>query len=303
MQFDIFLSYRRDGGYETAKHLYDLLTRDGFSVSFDIDTLKSGDFDRQLLERIDNCKDFLLIIDRHCFDRTINGTCPPEQDWLRCELAHALQKNKNIVPVFLAGVYAFPENLPDDLKGVIVKNGPKYDRDYFDAFYRKLRENFLLSKPNILDSNKFTLKKVITILFSILGALLLVSAIVLSVIRHNRNVRDFDFFISLGNELVVKEQKRIEEDGDKPINSKNISEAHSYYVKALEIKIRDTERIYGAQSKAATLSQVLDSCQIYEENLQLIQKYLLEQRMATAESLKLRQNELTENIVSMIHTL
>ena len=80
MQYDIFLSYRRDGGYETAKHLYDLLVRDGYSVSFDIDTLKNGDFDKQLLDRIDACTDFILIVDKNCFDRTLNGTCLPEQE-------------------------------------------------------------------------------------------------------------------------------------------------------------------------------------------------------------------------------
>lgn len=38
MAYDIFISYRRRGGFETAKHLYDLLTKDGYRVSFDIDT-------------------------------------------------------------------------------------------------------------------------------------------------------------------------------------------------------------------------------------------------------------------------
>ena len=51
--FDIFISYRRQGGYDTAKHLNDLLVRDGYRVSFDIDTLRNGDFDVQLLNRID----------------------------------------------------------------------------------------------------------------------------------------------------------------------------------------------------------------------------------------------------------
>ena len=55
-KFDIFISYRRKGGYETAKHLYDLLTRDGYRVSFDIDTLRSGDFDVSLLARVEECK-------------------------------------------------------------------------------------------------------------------------------------------------------------------------------------------------------------------------------------------------------
>lgn len=58
--FDIFISYRRQGGYDTAKHLNDLLVRDGYRVSFDIDTLRNGDFDVQLLNRIDQCEDFIL---------------------------------------------------------------------------------------------------------------------------------------------------------------------------------------------------------------------------------------------------
>ena len=33
-KYDIFLSYRRDGGGETAKHLRDTLTERGYSVFF-----------------------------------------------------------------------------------------------------------------------------------------------------------------------------------------------------------------------------------------------------------------------------
>ena len=94
MKYDIFISYRRDGGYDTAKHLNDLLVRDGYKVSFDIDTLRSGNFDTQLLERIDQCKDFILIVDQHAFDRTLDPYFALQNDWLRCELAYALKKSK-----------------------------------------------------------------------------------------------------------------------------------------------------------------------------------------------------------------
>ena len=43
----------------------------------------------------------------------------------------------------LAGFDAFPDNLPDDVVRVQKKNGPKYDRYYFDDFYRKLKTVFL----------------------------------------------------------------------------------------------------------------------------------------------------------------
>lgn len=145
-KYDVFISYRREGGYDTAKHLYDLLTRDGYKVSFDIDTLRNGDFDTSLLKRIDECKDFILIVDAHAFDRTLDPNFNPKNDWLRQELAYALKKGKNVVPIFLHGVQGFPIGLPDDVAGVVRKNGPKYDRYYFNDFYRRLKESFLLTK-------------------------------------------------------------------------------------------------------------------------------------------------------------
>ena len=154
MQYDVFISYRREGGFDTAKHLNDLLVRDGYMVSFDIDTLRSGNFDTQLLDRIDQCQDFILIVDQHAFDRTLDPNFNPKMDWLRCELSYALRKQKNIVPVFLAKVNGFPEGLPSDVVNVIKKNGPEYNRYYFNDFYEKLKSSFLISKPH-KKTNKF----------------------------------------------------------------------------------------------------------------------------------------------------
>lgn len=146
MKYNVFISYRREGGYETAKHLNDLLVRDGYKVSFDIDTLRNGDFDVQLLERIEQCKDFILIIDPNAFDRTLDPTFDRNKDWLRIELAHALKHKKNIIPVFLAGITGFPEGLPEDVAGVVTKNGPEFNKYYFDDFYKKLKSRFLKSR-------------------------------------------------------------------------------------------------------------------------------------------------------------
>lgn len=145
MKYDIFISYRRDGGYDTAKHLYDLLSRDGYKVSFDIDTLRSGNFDWQLYERIDQCKDFILIVDEHAFDRAFDPEIDPKNDWLRCELAYALKAKKNIVPIFLSGVEGFPQNLPEDISDVVKRNGPPYNKYYFNDFYNTLKRRFLNS--------------------------------------------------------------------------------------------------------------------------------------------------------------
>ncbi len=145
MSYDIFISYRRQGGFETAKHLYDLLVRDDYSVSFDIDTLREGRFDYKLYNRIDECTDFVLIVDKDCFARTLNPDFDPQNDWLRQELAYAIKQKKNIITVLIAGAQ-FPEKLPNDIDSVRFMNGPKYNQDYFDAFYNRLKE-FFKSNP------------------------------------------------------------------------------------------------------------------------------------------------------------
>lgn len=166
MKYDIFLSYRRDGGFDTAKHLYDLLIRDGYSVSFDIDTLRNGDFDTALFDRIESCKDFILILDEHAFDRTLDNKCPREKDWLRMELAYALKCNINIIPVMLSGFTGFPDNLPEDIADISRKNGPHYNREYFDAFYLRLLEFLTASKSNFPRNIKLPLN---ILIFTIIG--------------------------------------------------------------------------------------------------------------------------------------
>lgn len=146
MKYDVFISYRREGGYDTAKHLNDLLVRDGYRVSFDIDTLRNGPFNEQLLTRIEQCKDFILIVNKHAFDKTLDPNTNPEEDWMRRELAHALKHKKNIIPIFLAGVSGFPNGLPEDIADVVKMNGPEYNKYYFDDFYKTLCSRFLTSR-------------------------------------------------------------------------------------------------------------------------------------------------------------
>jgi len=142
----VFISYRRDGGFETARYLYDNLLRDGYSVTFDIDTLRNGRFDDALLSRIDECIDFIIILNKGCFDRTLDPSFPVENDWMRKELAYAISNNKNVIPIMLGG-FVFPDSLPQDIEAVRRYNAPKYVQEYFDAFYERLKK-FVVSQVN-----------------------------------------------------------------------------------------------------------------------------------------------------------
>ena len=149
--YDIFISYRRDGGGATAGRINDMLTADGYTVSYDVDTLREGRFDEQLLERIEQCQDFILVVDKNCFARTIDPATNPQEDWLRQELSYALQLKKNVIPVLLSGAN-FPNSLPEDIESVCLSNGPKCVHEYFDSFYTKLKKDFMHAHPRMAKS-------------------------------------------------------------------------------------------------------------------------------------------------------
>jgi len=158
-KFDIFISYRRKGGYDTAKLLYDRLRLDGYSVSFDIDTLEKGDFDDELENRVKICKDFLLVLNPGVFDRFYDPECNPKDDWVRREIACALEENKNIVPLFLDGFAHPKEPLPPDVKDITRKNGIDLNPKHFESAYANLKLKFLISQPRWTTKHK---KKIIT---------------------------------------------------------------------------------------------------------------------------------------------
>lgn len=143
MKYDIFISYRRDGGEYTAKIIRDRLEALGYHVFFDVESLRSGDFNTRLYSVIDECRDFLIIMSPGCLTR-----CAQEDDWVRRELEYALAKEKNIIPVLLRG-FTFPDTLPASLEPIRFKNGIEANSEFFDAFLDKL-QSFLETRPTLL---------------------------------------------------------------------------------------------------------------------------------------------------------
>ena len=69
MNYQIFISYRRDGGESLAALLYERFARKGYDVFYDVESLRSGDFNEKLLSVIEKCEDVLLILPPGGLDR------------------------------------------------------------------------------------------------------------------------------------------------------------------------------------------------------------------------------------------
>ncbi len=143
MAYDIFISYRRDGGEYTAKILRDHLQEAGYRAFFDVESLRSGDFNTKLYSVIDECTDFLLILSPGALDR-----CKNADDWVRREVEYALEKGKNVIPIMLRS-FSFPDELPESLEPLRYRNGLEANSQFFDAFLQQLKGKFLLTKPPV----------------------------------------------------------------------------------------------------------------------------------------------------------
>lgn len=140
MKYDVFISYRRDGGDTLSQLIYDRLTHKGYRVFLDIESLNSGKFNEKLLEVIEECKDMVIILPPKGLDR-----CHNEGDWLYRELEHGIKHQKNIVPVLMKN-FEWPDNIPEKIAQIRNYNGIVDNKDYFDAVIDKLT-TLLTSKP------------------------------------------------------------------------------------------------------------------------------------------------------------
>jgi len=154
-----------------AKLIYDRLRLEGYSVSFDIDTLETGNFDSELERRIKKCKDFILILSPGIFDCFSEEGYNPKDDWVRLEIACALSSNKNIVPLMLDD-FKYPKRLPNDIKDITRRNSIDFNPKHFEAAYEKLKKTFLLSKPHWKTRHKKRVRSFLaTVIFLIVAFL------------------------------------------------------------------------------------------------------------------------------------
>ncbi len=182
MGYDIFISYRRQCSKDKAELLWTLL-QDGYKdrVSFDRDNL-NGQFAPEIITRIDNCKDFVLLIDEKTFDykdadfalETVElynylSSCSLDEfkvkleelgvdaklDFVRIEISRALRvEGLNIIPVIPFEMDMSRLNLPSDIKGIKRYHACNYS-DSRDAKFN----GCLSSLKSLLKSKPVRMKK------------------------------------------------------------------------------------------------------------------------------------------------
>lgn len=138
--YQIFISYRRDGGDALAGRFADRFNALGYKVFYDVESMRSGTFTSQILDAIAQCNDVLLVLPPNALDRCVNA-----DDWVRQELAFALKHNKNIIPIMMRG-FEFPATLPDDIDKIRYMEGVTASSEYFDAVIQRIETLLYSSK-------------------------------------------------------------------------------------------------------------------------------------------------------------
>lgn len=140
MDYQIFISYRRECGAALAYLINQRLTNLGYSVFFDIESLSSGKFDKNLLTVIEHCPNFIVLLTPHVFDR-----CIDENDWIRKEAIQAMKCGKNIIPV-MDRFFEWPDNMINELEPIKQYHGIEINYLFFDGVIAQIEK---LLKNNI----------------------------------------------------------------------------------------------------------------------------------------------------------
>lgn len=155
--YDIFISYRRSS-YDTANLIATRLKAAGYSVFFDMETLRAGKFNEQLYNVIDNCKDFVLVLPPNALGRCVN-----EDDWVRLEVCRAMAAKKNIVPVMLNG-FTWSDPMPAGMEELSYYHALTASSvEFFDLAMERLQQKYLTSKRHLPVKRAMTISLIVLV--------------------------------------------------------------------------------------------------------------------------------------------
>lgn len=143
--YDVFISYRRQGGAVKAELTKDELAKRGFRDSrmfLDTRSLTSGNYLKTILEAISSSRNIVVIITKDCFKNL-----PSDSTWVR-EIEYAIELHKNIVPIYFDGITGLKaDEIPSCIQRLAFENAVQYVHQYADASFDRLASR--LSKEPI----------------------------------------------------------------------------------------------------------------------------------------------------------
>lgn len=146
--YDIFISYRKIGGRDTARSIKQQLQLLGYeNIFFDYNSLRDGYFNTQILDAIYSCKDFLLLLTTESMER-----CANRGDWVAREIRTALKYNCKIIPIAVQSNFSWPSDLPKDIS--IITNIQQHlllVNEYFEDSVERLSKRLVTPLNNSLN--------------------------------------------------------------------------------------------------------------------------------------------------------
>jgi hypothetical protein len=134
--YDVFISYRREGGGDLAHLLRIALERRGSRVFLDVRELRAGPFDEALLRHIEAIPNFVVLLTPGCLDR-----CEDPADWFRREITHALTTGRRVIPVRREGFQPPPPtDLPEEIAGVVRQQWVTFSGEFSDEAVGRLHD-------------------------------------------------------------------------------------------------------------------------------------------------------------------
>jgi predicted nucleotide-binding protein len=137
----VFISYRR-ADEPWALAIFQDLTQHGYDVFIDYDGIASGSFETAILENIKARAHFLVLLTPTALERSRDS-----KTWIRREIEAALDSQRNIVPLMLAGFDFREPAIAGQLTGKLAAlkeyNGIEIPKGFFAQAMRRLRDRFL----------------------------------------------------------------------------------------------------------------------------------------------------------------
>lgn len=151
VDYEIFISYRRNGGDLLAKLLYETLRSKKYSVFFDHESLSSGVFGEKILSTIRGSKDVVVVLSKDCLNR-----CKDKDDWMFLEVREAIETNKNITLIFSED-FNMPSSqelleYPKEIQKLLTYQGYLINIEHFDNTMKKICDGFV-SQPLLYTEN------------------------------------------------------------------------------------------------------------------------------------------------------